>query len=400
MSTPQNTAYDIRLADSSDPSVEILGAYAFSDTPSKPPTEEQTALRRRLRQDDKTFVSCVDDQPIAKVAIVPMTMNVRGAVMPMGGISGVASMPAGRRSGHVRELMNHSIKVMREDGQPVSALYPFRESFYERFGYTGWPAARWVEVDPANLGAILRVPKTGTVRQRELTDAFDDWTAFVDERQASIHGFSIYGPARREEWREPGQYWATTVHEGDRITGAMIYKITNGLSLMLVMSMLWSTVDAQYQLIDFIARHVDHIRKARICVPPGDQPELWLTDAKMTVLSDVPESWNGPMARIVSLDGIGGIAVGTGEIAIQVTDPQAPWNQGVWTLRSVDGTLHVEKGGDPQVKLSIQALSALVFTGIDPALLRFRGWGDPDAATMETLRNLFPPVEPFIFEMF
>src|SRR5690606_775125 len=149
-------------------------------------------------------------------------------------------------------------------------------------------------------------------------------------------------------------------HEGDRITGAMIYKITNDLSLMLVMSMLWSTVDAQYQLIDFIARHVDHIRKARICVPPGDQPELWLTDAKMTGLSDVPESWNGPMARIVSLDGIGGIAVGLGEIAIQVTDPQAPWNQGVWTLRSVDGTLHVEKGGDPQVKLSIQALSALV----------------------------------------
>lgn len=400
MTTTPKTDYDIRQADPTDSSVEVLSAYAFSDTPAKPATEEQTALRRRLRQDDKTFVSYVDDQPVAKVAVLPMTMNVRGVVMPMGGISGVASMPAGRRSGHVRELMNHSITVMREDEQPVSALYPFRESFYERFGYTGWPAARWVEVDPANLGAILRVPKAGTVRQRELTEAFDDWTAFVDERQASIHGFSNYGPARRQEWREPGQYWATTVHEGDRMTGAMIYKITDNLSLMLVTSMLWSTLDAQYQLIDFVARHVDHIRKARICVPPGDQPELWLTDAKMIVLSDVPESWNGPMARIVSLDGISGIEVGTGEIAVQVTDPQAPWNEGVWTLRGANGTLEVVRGGTPQVELTIQALSALVFTGIDPALLRFRGWGDPDDAATEALRALFPAIEPFIFEMF
>src|SRR5690606_42034296 len=118
---------------------------------------------------------------------------------------------------------------------------------------------------------------------------------------ASSPELSVDGPGRREDGREPVQYWATTVHEGDRITGAMIYKITNDLSLMLVMSMLWSTVDAQYQLIDFIARHVDHIRKARVCVPPVYPPELWLTDDKMTVRSAVREAWNGPSARLSSL---------------------------------------------------------------------------------------------------
>ena len=106
------------------------------------------------------------------------------------------------------------------------------------------------------------------------------------------------------------------------------------------------------------------------------------------------------MGRIVSLEGLHGINAGEGEIRVRVTDPQCPWNDGAWTLRGVNGTLEVERGGTPEVDLTIQALSASVFTGMEPSLFRFRGWGDPDARASETLRSLFPPVEPFIFELF
>jgi hypothetical protein len=180
----------------------------------------------------------------------------------------------------------------------------------------------------------------------------------------------------------------------------MAYKITDNVSTMSVASMLWSTVDAQYQLLDFIARHVDQVERARACIVPGVDPALWLTDTRITVATDAPESWGGPMARIVSLEGIQGIHVGEGEITVQVTDPQCPWNEGAWTLRGVNGALEVERGGTPQADLTIQALSASVFTGMEPSLFRFRGWGSPDEPASEALRSLFPPIEPFIFEMF
>jgi predicted acetyltransferase len=402
MSSHPTPDFDIRLANASDEAVELLSAYAFSDTPAKPASEEDRQRREQARRDDKVFASYVDDAPVAKVAILPMTMNVRGIVMPMGGISGVASMPAGRRSGHVRTLMNHAINAMREDGQPVSALYPFKESFYERFGYTGWPAARWIRVNPAKLGAVMKVPKSGTVRQRMMKDAFDDWSALLRERQQQIDGFAMKGPARHEGWAIWNEQWVTTVHEGDRVTGAIVYSITDDVSAMPVVSALWSTINAQYQLLDFIARHVDHVKEARICFVPGTAPELWLTDADMTVTTDSPEGWNGPMARIVSLDGIAGIRAGDGKVTVKVTDPQAPWNEGIWTLRGAGGTLEVEQDSEavPQAELTIQALSALVFTGLDPALLRYRGWGDPDETVSDALRALFPPTEPFIFELF
>lgn len=400
MSTTPKNDYDIRLAAPDDPVLDLLGNYAFADTPRKPADEDEQRRRQGYRRDDKTYLSYVDGEALAKVAILPMTMNVRGVVMPMGGISGVACMPVGRRGGHIRALMNHSLEVMRADGQPVSSLYPFRESFYERFGFTGWTAARWIRVNPANLGSLLKTPKQGTVRQRSMKDGAEDWIAFLKERQEDIHGFSLNGPARQAAWAGENQYWVTTVHEDDAITGAMIYRITDDVSSMVVMSFLWSTVNAQYQLLEFVARHVDQIREARICVPPGSEPELWLTDAKMTVHSDVPESWFAPMARVVSIDGLQGIHVGTGEITVSITDPQCPWNEGIWTLRSADGQMEVEQGGEPQAELTIQALSALIFSGIEPSLLRYRGWGDPDDASITSLRALFPPVEPFIFEMF
>ena len=98
--TPSRTRddYDIRAADPGDPSITPLAAYAFTDTPSKPAAGEDAERdRRRVRQDDRIFISYLDDEPIAKTHTLPMTMNVRGIVMPMGGVSGVACMPVGRR---------------------------------------------------------------------------------------------------------------------------------------------------------------------------------------------------------------------------------------------------------------------------------------------------------------
>src|SRR5580692_3638195 len=48
---------------------------------------------------------------------------------------GVATLPLARRRGYASALVTRLLDQMRDEGHVVSTLYPFRPSFYERFGY-------------------------------------------------------------------------------------------------------------------------------------------------------------------------------------------------------------------------------------------------------------------------
>ncbi len=52
----------------------------------------------------------------------------------MGGVAGVATYPEYRRSGYVKELLQHSLQTMKKDGYTVSMLHPFAVSFYRKYG--------------------------------------------------------------------------------------------------------------------------------------------------------------------------------------------------------------------------------------------------------------------------
>jgi predicted acetyltransferase len=53
----------------------------------------------------------------------------------MSGIGAVASWPQDRGKGHVRSLMHHAMRKDHGEGKTVSTLYPFKYSFYNKFGY-------------------------------------------------------------------------------------------------------------------------------------------------------------------------------------------------------------------------------------------------------------------------
>jgi hypothetical protein len=153
-------------------------------------------------------------------------------------------------------------------------------------------------------------------------------------------------------------------------------------------------------LLDWCARHVDQVSEVKIRVSPAEIPELWLPDMYATYRSH--DIWHtSPMGRVMDVTALNGIAAGTGEIALDIQDPQCSWNSGVFTFGAgTDGTLTVEAGGMAAATLTIQGLTALVYTGQDPADFRIRGWGNPDAAAQATLRSLFPPVIPHLHEDF
>jgi predicted acetyltransferase len=81
-----------------------------------------------------------DDIPIGTTTSLSMTMWVRGSPVPCQGVAWVGTVKTHRRriegeEGVATQLMRETLRAARERGQVVSALMPFRASFYEHFGY-------------------------------------------------------------------------------------------------------------------------------------------------------------------------------------------------------------------------------------------------------------------------
>lgn len=392
--------FDIRIEPANTREAMELGTYAFASSPVKL-TDEEIATRLARRSDDKGIFSYVDGVPVAKVGIIPMTMNVRGVVMPMGGIGGVCSMPIARRGGHVRALMLRAIEEMHANGQAVSMLYPFKTSYYEMFGYAGWQMALWVRVNPAALAPYMKLPKYGTVKQRLSTEASDELYALLGAAQRHIHGMAIQPRGRFGHELESNPTWFASVHEGDEITGGLSYKLDLDKQVMVANAAFWLTENAKLHLFDFMARHVDQVKHISLAILPGEYPHLWVTDDDQVTVTTVEDHvWNAPMGRIVTISGLGGIGAGAGTVTLNVRDEHAPWNTGTWTFTGAGGSLAVTEGGNPQGDVSIHGLAAMVLSGINPAVLPHRGWGDVQPAAHTALQSIFPPVMPHLHEQF
>lgn len=394
---------ELRIVDPEEFSTFTVNHYAFGATPSEPSVDER---RKWLRYTAKTtpVAAFVDGKPIATATFPTMTENVRGKVLPMTGVGGVASLPEGRRQGYVRQVMTFGFGLMRQGGIPVSALYPFRESFYECLGYAGFPTPRYATLKPADLAPLLRMSKSstgmGTVEQLPMSAGFDAWRSFLERLQPTIHGFSLRDVTSSVRLRDDNAAWVALVREAETITAAMTFRITGYTGELRADTFYATTSAARYGLLEWIGRHVDQVKTAHIKLGPQEFPELWFRDlaAQSSTVDD--HAWPAPMGRVISVTGLGGIAVGDASIALRLTDEFCPWNEGVWTLSGEDGRLAVMPGGDPRCTLTIQGLSALVYCGHDPADFVYRGWGDPDPTAQKALRALFPLAFPVLHEQF
>ena len=376
-----------------------VAEYAFGKSPVEPDLDAARKSRPYVAH-SRNLVAFVDDVSQATLTSHEMTQNVRGAIVPMGGIGGVASMPSGRRRGVVRQMFERVFEVHREMGMPVSTLYPFRDSFYERMGYASLPSTRFMTVKPETLAPLVRHEKPGTCEQVTISDGFDEWRGFLERYQANHHGFSLRHITGARRLKDDNKWWvAFARHEGE-IVGAMTFQIT-GYGEKLVASTFYATNSiGRYQLLDWVGRHTDQVKEAVIELQPDAYPELWFRDLGATIRTDDEYSWPGPMARVVDVEKLTGIGAGEGAITLDIHDALCPWNNGRFTFRAENGELIVEPGGEDATNITIQGLSALVFTGMDPADFPFRGWGDPSKEAQVALRSLFPPVIPHLHEKF
>jgi predicted acetyltransferase len=107
--------------------------------------ENQRDVYRQWARDDTrpgAYILAEDDgQAVGTATAFDMNMWVRGGRLPCQGVAWVGTIKTHRRSGRdagrgiASCIMPELLKRAREQGQVLTALMPFRASFYQHFGY-------------------------------------------------------------------------------------------------------------------------------------------------------------------------------------------------------------------------------------------------------------------------
>lgn len=377
-----------------------IASYAFGSSP--PQRNRAEYIEFKEARSNAIFVAAYEDgRAVAVAAASPMTQNVRGKLWGAGGVWGVASHPAARRNGYVRLAMSELLSLMRQAGQAVSELYPFRESFYERLGYMAFPRPHTVKIVTAGLAPLLKKNLGGSVELLSIADGYDAYRAYLLRRRERTHGMAVFdnGEGEKAAAIRRNDLWVALATAGGEVVGVMIYNLRpdSTENVMHVRRFYYDTSQGRYLLLQWIGRHIDQAQRADLWLPPTEQPETWLTDL-LTGVEHGPRA--GAMGRIVDVMRLAGLPVGEGGLAVRLSDPTCPWNDGCWRIEAVGGSLCISPAAHADCELTIQGLSALVFGTHDPADFSVRGWGQASISAQGALRRIFPPMIPFMHETF
>jgi predicted acetyltransferase len=373
-----------------------LGGYAFEPTPPMPNREEWDKYLDRLQ-----LATCIalykGDLPIAAAASTLMTQCVRGKLYAMGGIWGVASHPAYRRNGYVRQVMTQLFTTLRDDNTPLSCLYPFRESFYDRMGYVNLPQPRRAKFKSATLAPLLQWNLGGACELLPAADAFETYSAYIEVYQQRTHGMAEPRIEIAELMKIFNETWVVFARVDGEVVGTMVYTIKGeqGERTMYISLLYYDSPQARYLLLEWVARHIDQVNDVSIKVAPFELPETWLPDMQVETTSR-----RSPMGRVIDMRNIGGMQTGTGRFTARIRDAQCPWNEGIFTFETVDGALCVREAEAPDCDLDVRALSALIYGSHDPVEFALRGWGSPSPEIQTAMRTMFPPMLAYLHAEF
>ena len=379
-----------------------LPSYAFLSSPPTPDEARVERFRKSLSHHiDSTFLVLFEDGKAMSCLInTPMTQNLRGQIYPMGGVWWVATHPAARRKGYTKRLMVDIYARMRAQGQVVSCLYPFRESFYCRLGYVTFPQEIFARFDPASLTPLLAKDLPGAVKFMPVEEGRDEFLAYLRKYQQKKHGIAINMsriPLLRGAWLVLAQVNGETI-------GMMTYTIEGEMVNFTVKArrFYYDNSVAKYLLLKWFAQHIDQATTIQLKLARTETPEMWLPDIDVKVenASLVSNRQITAMGRVIDVTAIGGMRTGEGHFSARISDPHCPWNEGSYLFETVGGLLQVRPTVNTDCELTIQALSALVYGTHDPGDFAILGWGNPTPGIQAIMGPMFPRMTPYLHEEF
>ena len=335
----------------------IAFEYPMEDGPVKP--MEDDVHYWAAFTDNNEMMSCF--------TITDFQQNFDGSGCKMGGIGGVATLPAYRRHGGIRSCFEHALPEMYKENYDLSYLYPFSTAYYRKFGYENCVQRYQVVI---NLGLLKPNPTGGhfilAEQSRPLTDEIRAIDA-VWEKEFNMmvrHDEGDYDWIKKTDPPKKQEYTYVCFDSGNHPVAYTTFRMQmqpDGRNLVCSRLAFLNTEGYNILMSLFKSLAADHaLVKFQLPALPAMEylmPEWSLGAAHWEL---VPAG----MVRVINVREIFRKAVyrGSGEALIAVSDPQIEENSGTWHVVFENGkAVNVElTEEEPEIAMKIETFSALI----------------------------------------
>ncbi len=383
----------------------FLLAYSFTGDRSE---------EGRMKQVESmgTALALYDDGQMATcLRIFPLQTFIHGASIPLGGISGVACLPEHRRKGYVGQLLRHALALMREQGQPLSSLYTPHPSLYRRYGWMTASNAVSYRFKPKDISPVSAVRPEG--HSYRITD--EEWPTIADVYKRFAAPRNGYLNRDEHWWKEAifRRIYDSKRKLGDvavwangqgQPSGYLVYHSTSeqppgapSIDKIYVEELIALDTNAYSGLLRYLLAH--DVAASITLFGTVDEPLSLIVEEPDQINREILD---GFMLRLVDLEKAfaarpAAAAAPEGAFTIHISDPSAPWNQGVWRIESSGGQLAATKAdGTADLSTDATAFAAMYNGFLRPTEAARSGLAevsDPQAAALadRILAADYPP---------
>lgn len=293
------------------------------------------------------FVGAFEEELLFACAeVIPFDIRLRSQDFKMGGVAGVATKPEYRNSGIIRDIMVRCFKNMNEKNIPISVLYPFKYSFYEMLGYKLVDERVFYHF---KISDIKYKETDYTIKEVERIN--DDFRKVYDE---VILNFDYI--AKRpmiENWRTYFKdNYKFICYNGDQPVGYIIIKfaqrsltgqewVAHPEKTIGILEVFWLDKIAKQTIFNFLWSHRDQRKYIAAFFPLNEN----IIDILQTPRIKVRYIGANSMLRIINVKTVLENLKYFKEnfsVVLHIHDEFCPWNNGYFTLNSIDKKIEVE----------------------------------------------------------
>ncbi|AFQ11915.1 GNAT family N-acetyltransferase [Bacillus pacificus] len=382
----------IRLTEDKFREALRLSEYAFQYKVEEDRLQQQLT---RMKESHEVYGIMEGNDLAAKLHLIPFHIYIGKEKFKMGGVAGVATYPEYRRSGYVKELLQHSLQTMKKDGYTVSMLHPFAVAFYRKYGWE--LCANLLVCHMTKSDLVMKKQVNGTVKRFNKENHSEEVEKLYETFAERFSGMLV----RNEKWWLQAVYDDLTLaiyyDENKTAAGYMLYKIEK--SKMTVEEFVPLHNEARNGLWNFICQHDSMIKELEMTVSENEQ--LLYTLQEPRVKTEIKPYF---MGRIVDVEQFlkqyelnwNNIQQ---EIILHITDSFAPWNNVSVRLANYEITI-IEEPMDKGIKLDINALSTILLGYKRPLELNELELINGSEEEIRAFEKIVPVREAFIYDFF
>ncbi|WP_242261401.1 enhanced intracellular survival protein Eis [Bacillus cereus group sp. BfR-BA-01453] len=369
-----------------------LSEYAFQYKVEEERMQQQLT---KMKESHEVYGIMEGNDLAAKLHLIPFHIYIGKEKFKMGGVAGVATYPEYRRSGYVKELLQHSLQTMKKDGYTVSMLHPFAVTFYRKYGWELCANLLVCHLTKSDL--VMKKQVNGTVKRFNKENHPEEVEKLYETFAERFSGMLV----RNEKWWLQAVYDDLTLaiyyDENKTAAGYMLYKIEK--SKMTVEEFVPLHNEARNGLWNFICQHDSMIKELEMTV--NENEPLLYTLQEPRVKTEIKPYF---MGRIVDVEQFlkqyelnwNNVQQ---EVILHITDSFAPWNNVSVRLVNYEITI-IEEPMDKGIKLDINALSAILLGYKRPLELNELELISGSEEELQAFEKIVPVRDAFIYDFF